>query len=174
MVEEGGAADHGEEEASGFPAHERLEHARPGRFTVGLGQGIVSQGFVGPAGAGFGRAAEDAVEHEEREEPRAAWGESEDGHLGDHERRGEDDDAFASDNIGQRAGRDFQHDDDHGPDDIEPRVLLEGEAEVEKEDADDRVVEARVEEDAEGDEEREVAAEGGGHLATDKRGLTAG
>jgi hypothetical protein len=51
--------------------------------------------------------------------------------------------------------------------------LLEGESEVEKEDANDGVVKARVEKNAEGDEEREVAAEGGGHgiqLATDGRG----
>jgi hypothetical protein len=51
--------------------------------------------------------------------------------------------------------------------------LLKGESEVEEKDADDRVVEPRVEEDAEGDEEGEVAAERIGHgfyLATDRRG----
>jgi hypothetical protein len=51
--------------------------------------------------------------------------------------------------------------------------LLEGEPEVEEEDADDRIVEPRVEKDAEGDKERDVAAERGRHgfyLATDRRG----
>ena len=57
----------------------------------------------------------------------------------------------------------FQHDDNHGPDDIEPCVLLEGEPEVEEEDADDRIVKTRVKKDAKGDKEREVAVEGGGH-----------
>jgi hypothetical protein len=42
--------------------------------------------------------------------------------------------------------------------------LLEGEPEVEEEDADDRIVKTRVEKDAEGDKERDVAAEGGGHF----------
>jgi len=41
--------------------------------------------------------------------------------------------------------------------------LLEGKPEIEEEDADDRVVEPRVEKDAKGDKEREVALEGGGH-----------
>jgi len=41
--------------------------------------------------------------------------------------------------------------------------LLEGQSQIEEEDADDRVVEPRVEKDAKGDKEREVAVEGGGH-----------
>ena len=84
-------------------------------------------------------------------------------HFGHHVCGGENDHTFASEDIGQRAGGDFQHDNDRGPDDIGQRVLLEGESEIEEEDAEDRVVKARVEKDAEGDEEGEVAAEGGGH-----------
>jgi hypothetical protein len=41
--------------------------------------------------------------------------------------------------------------------------LLEGQAEIQEEDADNRIVEPRVEEDAKGDKERKVAAEGSGH-----------
>jgi hypothetical protein len=55
--------------------------------------------------------------------------------------------------------------------------LLQGEAEVEEEDADDRIVEPRVEEDAEGDEEGEVAVEGDGHenfLSHGSKRITAG
>ena len=163
LVEERGAADHGEEKAAGFPAHKRLEDTRPGGLAIALRQGIISQSLVGPAGTGFGRAAEDAIEHQKREKPCAARRKGEDGHFHDHEHGGEHDDALASDHVGQCTGGNFQHDDDHGPDDIEQGVLLEGQPEIKEEDADDRVVEPRVEENAEGDEEREVAAEGGGH-----------
>ena len=159
LIEKHGTADHGDEESAGFPPHEGFEHAGPRCLAVGFGQRIVGEGFVCPAGAGFGRAAEDAVEHEKPEHPRTPRGEGEDGHFRNHEPGGEDHDTFASDHVGQGAGRNFQHDDDHGPDDIEQRVLLEGESEIEEENADDRVVKPRVEEHAEGDEEGEVALE---------------
>lgn len=163
LVEKCGPADHGEEKAAGFPAQKRLEDPRPGGLAVALRQGFISQSFVRPAGTGFGRAADDAIEQEEGEKPGAARGEGEDEHFQDHERGGEHDDAFASDHVGQRAGGNFQDDDDHSPDDIKQGVLLEGQPEVEEEDTDHRVVEPGVKENAEGDKEREVAAEGGGH-----------
>ena len=163
MVEKRGPADHGDEEATRLPAHEGFEDARPSGFAVCFRQRVVSQSLVGPAGAGLGCAAQDAVQDEEPEHPHSAGREGKHSHLGDHERGVHNHNTLASYDIGQCARGDFQHDDDHGPDDIEQCVLLEGKPEIEEEDADDRVVEPRVKKDTKGDKEREVAVEGGGH-----------
>lgn len=154
----GGADEHGDDEGDGGEAHEIGEDFGPKGLAVFFGEGVVGEGFIGAGGGGFGGAGEDAVE-DPGPEDEAGVPEGDEGdecHLEDHEHGRCNDHAFATDFIGEGAGGDFEEDDGDGPDEIEERELLHGEAVIELEDGEDGVVEARVEEEAKGDEEPDV------------------
>jgi len=158
------AEEHGDDHADALPAHDLFEHAGPFARTAALGEGIEDERFVRAAGHAFGHPAENAVGEAEEQKYNAAvaGGGCEQAHFDDHENGGGNDKWLAANAVGEDACRQIGEDDGERPGEVEQGVLGGAEAEVEKEDGEDGIIKARVEEDAEKDEAPPVAV-GIGH-----------
>ena len=167
VVDEG-AEGQGNDRGDGMEPHLQAEHLRPVPAVAFGGQGIVGDSLVGAACHRFGQPAQDAVDEKDRENEGAAAErhEGEQAHFGNHAEGGGDDQPFSPDQIGESPGRHFGREDGDRPDGIEQGELLDGQAEVEKEDSEDRIVEPRIEEYPKGDKESDIGygkRRGGGH-----------
>ena len=165
------ACHHREKKCDRLPTHQAFQNARPLGGAPFDGKRIVSEGLVRPARACFCCAAEHAIDEKEREEQRgiSARGKGEYRHLNHHQDRSKDNHSFSAELVRQRTRGYFKADDGRCPCNIEQRKFLDAQAEVEKEHRHYRIVPARVEQDPEGYEERNIAAERASVHRTPKR-----
>ena len=146
-IVDGAADEHRDHRSDALPLHHLGQDAGPLLGPVPLRQRIEDQRLVGAAGHALGDAAEkpvrQAAEHENP--PAIPRRRDEENHLGDHEACRRDDQRLPPDPVGQDTGRQVGEDDRKRPGEVHQRVLGTAEAQVEKEDRQDRVVEPGIE-----------------------------
>ena len=152
------AKGHGDDVAGVLGAHLPFQHPRPlGRHVVG-NQGVVGERLVGTAGQGLGQAAEHPVgeKHPKNHPPVTQRHKGEQGHFHDHEHGGGHQQPFAAEHVGQGARGHLGQDNGHRPDGVKQGELFQGQAVVEKQDGEHRVVETGVEQHPKGHEQPDV------------------
>ena len=143
-----------DEHGDRLPAHDVGEHLRPFGAARFKRQTIVGQRFVGAAGQRLGRTAEHAVDEAQQQQRDAATHrrDQQRQHFEHHAGGRGDNQRPPPDAVGERARRHFGADDDQRPDEVEQRIFGRRQPQVEKQHSEYRIVEARVEKHAKGDE----------------------
>ena len=161
---DGTAREHGHHEPGRLPPGELLQDAVPFPGAVAFRQRVIDNRLVGAACEPFGKSTQDPVCQAEEKKHRSAveWGEEENRHLCHHAASGGHEKGLSTDPIGKHSGGNIGEEAGGRPSDVEHGVLGGRQAQIEKQDCDDRVIETAGEEHPEPQEESPVPVRIGG------------